>query len=211
MSGTAGAHTVGKFDIRRDPRVLPMLGEITLDLWRCVAELVDNSVDGFLSAMRAGAATEAATVLVNLPSAVSATARVHVRDNGPDMDAATLQRAVSAGWTGNDPIDSCIELQSSVARTAIGARFAPTLRANERSGGTELCATGTVFSANEAAIVGGGPDCMRTATTCHQIGRPAFRIAWPSCSVRPASSWPFRNLRTSLSGVSYCSASTRGE
>lgn len=106
MTGNSGAHTVGEFDIRPDPRVLPMLGEITLDLWRCVAELVDNSVDGFLSAMRAGAATEAATVLVNLPSAVSAAARVHVRDNGPGMDAATLQRAVSAGWTGNNPIDS---------------------------------------------------------------------------------------------------------
>lgn len=106
MSGMAAVHTVGEFDIRPDPRVLPMLGEINLELWRCVAELVDNSVDGFLSAVRGGTPTEAPTILVNLPGAVSAGARVHVRDNGPGMDAVTLQRAVSAGWTGNNPIDS---------------------------------------------------------------------------------------------------------
>lgn len=124
MSSTVGARTVGEFDIRPDPRVLPMLGEITLDLWRCVAELVDNSVDGFLSATRAGTPTEGATVLVNLPSAVSSTARVHVRDNGPGMDAATLQQAVSAGWTGNNPIDSLglFGMGFNIATARLGSR-----------------------------------------------------------------------------------------
>ncbi len=98
--------TIGEFDIRPNPRVLPMLGEINLDLWRCVAELVDNSVDGFLHAIRAGTSLETPMVLVNLPTSSVSTARVHVRDNGPGMDPATLQQAVSAGWTGNNPIDN---------------------------------------------------------------------------------------------------------
>lgn len=38
-----------EFNLEPSPRVLPMLGEINLDQWRCIAELIDNSVDGFLS------------------------------------------------------------------------------------------------------------------------------------------------------------------
>lgn len=48
--------TVQDFDLQPDPRILPMLGEINLAQWRCLAELVDNSVDGFLSAGRRGSA-----------------------------------------------------------------------------------------------------------------------------------------------------------
>ena len=33
----------GEFDLQPDPRVLVMLGELNLEPWRCVAELVDNS------------------------------------------------------------------------------------------------------------------------------------------------------------------------
>ena len=106
MSGATNIRTVGEFDIRPDPRVLPMLGEINLDLWRCVAELIDNSVDGFLHAVKRGDRLDAPTVLVNLPNSLAPTARVHVRDNGPGMDPDTLQKAVSAGWTGNNPIDN---------------------------------------------------------------------------------------------------------
>ena len=49
---------VREFDLAPAPRVLPMLGEINLDQWRCVAELVDNSIDGFLHAKRRGEAVE---------------------------------------------------------------------------------------------------------------------------------------------------------
>ena len=40
------------FDLQPDPRILPMLGEINLEQWRCLGELIDNSVDGFISAAR---------------------------------------------------------------------------------------------------------------------------------------------------------------
>jgi hypothetical protein len=32
-----------EFDLQPDPRILPMLGEINLSQWKCLAELVDNS------------------------------------------------------------------------------------------------------------------------------------------------------------------------
>lgn len=98
------AAQVAVFDLQPDPRILPMLGEISLVQWRCVAELVDNSVDSFISAGRAGRPIELPEVHVSLPTHDDERAKVTIRDNGPGMDAATLERAVRAGWTGNDPI-----------------------------------------------------------------------------------------------------------
>jgi histidine kinase/DNA gyrase B/HSP90-like ATPase len=92
------------FDITPDPRVLQMLGEIDLPQWRCIAELVDNSVDGFLNAERAGAPIENPEVVITVPRADTPAARITVRDNGPGMSGDTLERAVKAGWTGNSPL-----------------------------------------------------------------------------------------------------------
>ncbi|MDZ4168208.1 MAG: ATP-binding protein [Coriobacteriia bacterium] len=88
------------------PRVLRMLGEINLDQWRCVAELIDNSVDAFIHAIREGAPTDQPQVVVNLPTSENPLSVVTVRDNGPGMSAETLQSAVSAGWSSNDPLDN---------------------------------------------------------------------------------------------------------
>src|SRR5215213_9757422 len=56
-----------EFDLTPDPRVLQMLGEINLPQWRCVAELIDNSIDGFVHAARSGAPIEAPEIGVALP------------------------------------------------------------------------------------------------------------------------------------------------
>jgi hypothetical protein len=93
-----------EFDLAPHPRILPMLGEITLHQWQCCAELLDNSIDGFLKTVRAGAPIIGAEVRITLPTTDSAAARVEVADNGPGMDAGTLQNAVKAGWTSNDPM-----------------------------------------------------------------------------------------------------------
>lgn len=106
MSDVFDARSAGEFDLQPDPRVLPMLGEINLEPWRCVAELIDNSVDGFLHAQRAGAPIEDPEVIVQLPTVANPNARVQVRDNGPGMSAAVLESAVRAGWTGNNPVDN---------------------------------------------------------------------------------------------------------
>ena len=95
-----------EFNLQPDPRILPMLGEISLPQWRCLAELIDNSVDGFLSARRAKREIRRAEVHVNLPTSDSVSAKVTVRDTGPGMDADTLEKAVRAGWTGNDAVSS---------------------------------------------------------------------------------------------------------
>lgn len=94
------------FSLEPDPRVLPMLGEINIDQWRCVAELVDNAVDGFLKESRSGSSIVGAKVDVYLPQADSPGATVRIIDNGPGMSPETLERAVRAGWSGNNPIDS---------------------------------------------------------------------------------------------------------
>jgi hypothetical protein len=97
---------VSEFDLRPDPRILPMLGEISLLQWRCIAELVDNSIDGFLHARRENSPVEQPEVHISLPSSDSDAAHVEVRDNGPGMSPEVLERAVTAGWSGNNPVDS---------------------------------------------------------------------------------------------------------
>ena len=94
------------FDLQPDPRILPMLGEINLAQWRCLAELVDNSVDGFLSAKRQDTAVADPEVHIAVPTSDSRSAKISVRDNGPGMSPETLETAVRAGWSGNTPVDS---------------------------------------------------------------------------------------------------------
>ena len=95
-----------ELDLTPDPRVLQMLGEIDLHQWRCLAELIDNSIDGFLHAAREGRPVEHPEVGVALPSTDSDAARVSIKDNGPGMSLETLENAVKAGWSGNDPLSS---------------------------------------------------------------------------------------------------------
>lgn len=93
-----------EFDLLPDPRILQMLGEINLAQWRCLAEFIDNSVDAFLAAKASGHAVSHPEIHISVPTTDAATARVTVTDNGPGMDPATLEKAVRAGWTSNDPI-----------------------------------------------------------------------------------------------------------
>ena len=95
-----------KFDLTPHPRILPMLGEIVLPQWRCLAELVDNSVDAFLEAKRSGASIVTPKVVINIPTRVVPDAQISIRDNGTGMDAETLERAARAGWTSHDPINN---------------------------------------------------------------------------------------------------------
>jgi hypothetical protein len=97
---------VPDFDLTPDPRVLQMLGEISLDQWKCVAELIDNSVDAFVEARRRGDAVVDPQVVVSLPTQDRADAAVTIRDNGIGMSIEQLEKAVRAGWSGNNPIDS---------------------------------------------------------------------------------------------------------
>lgn len=94
------------FNLEPHPRILQMLGEINLAQWRCVAELIDNSVDAFLDAKRKGAAVARPEVLVQIPLNNDAQSKITIKDNALGMDAQTLENAVKAGWTSNDPINN---------------------------------------------------------------------------------------------------------
>lgn len=93
-----------ELDLTPAPRVLQMLGEINLEQWRCLAELIDNSIDGFIDAARAGNSIERPEVTVSIPTADNENARVVVKDNGPGMSLQTLENALKAGWSGNDAL-----------------------------------------------------------------------------------------------------------
>lgn len=95
-----------ELDLTPDPRVLQMLGEINLQQWRCLAELIDNSIDGFMNSARAGKAIANPEVSISIPTRDDETARVSVKDNGPGMSIDQLEMAARAGWTGNDPLSS---------------------------------------------------------------------------------------------------------
>jgi hypothetical protein len=93
-----------ELDLTPAPRVLQMLGEINLEQWRCLAELIDNSIDGFIDSSRAGAPIAQPEIAVSIPTSDTESARVSVKDNGPGMSLETLENALRAGWSGNDPL-----------------------------------------------------------------------------------------------------------
>ncbi|HKY81971.1 hypothetical protein AI27_00965 [Sphingomonas sp. BHC-A] len=93
-----------ELDLTPAPRVLQMLGEINLEVWRCLAELIDNSIDGFIDAARAGQPIDRPQVSVAIPTTNSESARIQVTDNGPGMSIDTLENALRAGWSGNDAL-----------------------------------------------------------------------------------------------------------
>ena len=112
------------FDLTPHPRILPMLGEIVLPQWKCLAELLDNSVDGFLEAGRAGNPITSPHVHITIPTDARAQGQISVRDNGPGMDFTTLERAARAGWTSHDPINNLglFGMGFNIATARLGAK-----------------------------------------------------------------------------------------
>ncbi|MGY2198139.1 ATP-binding protein [Pseudomonas gingeri] len=95
---------IQELDLTPAPRVLQMLGEINLEQWRCIAELIDNSIDGFIDSARANRPIEQPEIVVSIPTTDTESARVSVKDNGPGMSLEVLENALRAGWSGNDPL-----------------------------------------------------------------------------------------------------------
>jgi hypothetical protein len=88
-------------DITPHPRILQVLGEIEFAPWQCIAELIDNAIDGFLGAKREGVGIAAPSVSVSFGKDY-----VSVRDNGLGMDLETLELAVKAGWSSQENFGS---------------------------------------------------------------------------------------------------------
>lgn len=102
-----------RVEIKPSPRILGMLGQIEFAEWQCLAELIDNSVDELMAWSRELEASGQAInpddfcVEVLLPRSANdaAAAEVSVRDRGRGMTHERLQKAVRAGWSGNDLFD----------------------------------------------------------------------------------------------------------
>lgn len=95
-------------DITPSPRVLRMLGQIDFAPWQCLAELIDNSIDAFIDQNRQGVGSIEPKIYVEVPSEKDLKAgngALVVRDNGRGMSLKTLQDAVRAGYSGNDPVE----------------------------------------------------------------------------------------------------------
>jgi hypothetical protein len=93
-------------DITPSPRILRTLGEIPFQPWQCIAELVDNSIDAFAEAARAGTTLPEKKITVTWSSDAvgSASRTIEIIDTGSGMELAQLQNAARAGYSSNDPI-----------------------------------------------------------------------------------------------------------
>ena len=98
-----------QFDLTPSPRVLRMLGQVDFKPWQCLAELADNAVDAFLNGReQGGTGVMFPQVNIEFSSATeirAGTGRISVSDNAPGMDSSMLERAVRAGYSGNNSVD----------------------------------------------------------------------------------------------------------
>lgn len=96
--------SITTMDITPTPRILRTLGEIPFQTWQCIAELVDNSIDAFLSDMSLENRDKRVTVTWSSDSVGAAVRTIEITDNAAGMSIDQLQNAVRAGYTSNDPI-----------------------------------------------------------------------------------------------------------
>ena len=95
-------------DITPTPRILRVLGEIPFSPWQCLAELIDNSIDAFLSCEEKGEAfgEQRINITWSNDSVAAAERTVEVTDNALGMSLSQMQNAVRAGYSSNDPINN---------------------------------------------------------------------------------------------------------
>jgi len=90
-------------DITPNARVLLMLGEVAIEPWQCIAELIDNSIDGYLRNPNYN--DEVMKIEIHLPSEEdldNGVGEIIVRDYALGMDEEVVADSVRAGLSGND-------------------------------------------------------------------------------------------------------------
>ena len=95
-------------DITPTPRILRVLGEIPFAPWQCLAELIDNSIDAFLSVEDSPRELEEQRINITWSGDTVAAAErtVEISDNAAGMSLEQIQNAVRAGYSSNDPINN---------------------------------------------------------------------------------------------------------
>lgn len=96
-------------DLTPDPRVLRALTHTPLKTIDALCELIDNSLDSFSHARKQGRPINGALVLLTIPSRAdlaNGAGSVVIRDNGPGLEIQDAERALRAGFSGNNPFDT---------------------------------------------------------------------------------------------------------
>lgn len=97
------------FDLTPDPKVLLALTHTPMQPLDALCELIDNAIDSFQAARLQGTPTKHPLVAVELPrtSDVNAgTGHIRIRDNGSGLNRDQAEKALRAGFSGNNPYDS---------------------------------------------------------------------------------------------------------
>jgi ribosomal protein L40E len=97
------------FDLTPDPKILIALTHTPMQPMDALCELIDNALDSFQAAVFQGNAIKDPLVIVNLPRLSelnSGVGRIQVRDNGSGLNSVGAEKALRAGFSGNNPYDS---------------------------------------------------------------------------------------------------------
>src|ERR1051326_7171494 len=97
------------FDLTPDPRVLIALTHTPMQPLDALCELIDNAIDSFQVAKLQGSPVKDPLIIIDLPRPSALTKRVgsvRVRDNGSGLSRGMAERAIKAGFSGNNPYDS---------------------------------------------------------------------------------------------------------
>ena len=93
-------------DITPTPRILRTLGEIPFQTWQCIAELIDNAIDAYLSDTDGEETDRRITVNWSNDTVGAANRTIEIVDAAGGMSIDQLQDAVRAGYTSNDPFNN---------------------------------------------------------------------------------------------------------
>lgn len=98
-----------KFDFTPDPKVLIALTHTPMQPLDALCELIDNAIDSFHGANIQGIVIDNPMVFVSLPTRKQLTMNtglIRIQDNGPGMTAENAEKAIKAGFSGNNPYDT---------------------------------------------------------------------------------------------------------
>ncbi len=98
-----------KFDFTPDPKVLIALTHTSMKPLDALCELIDNAIDSFYSAKIQGITIDNPMIIINLPTRkqlLLGSGILRIQDNGPGMTADNAEKAIRAGFSGNNPYDT---------------------------------------------------------------------------------------------------------
>jgi len=114
-----------------------------------LCELIDNAIDSFSAARFLGIETQNPIVIVELPSRKELSDNagiIRVQDNGPGMSAVDAEKAIRAGFSGNNPYDSLglfgMGFNISTGKLGVRTRFRTTRK-------EDSCFTETMIDLNQ--------------------------------------------------------------